>query len=397
MPEHVALTDLVAINPKYNLAKGEAAPFLEMAKLPVIGSKISKWDQKAFNGGGSRFQNGDTLFARITPCTENGKIGFVDSLCDGQTAFGSTEFTVISPKDGTHPQFVYYLCASNHVRMPAIESMIGSTGRQRVPNWIFKNIKVTCFSFAEQERIAEILSSVDESIRAAEAVIAQAERVKRGLMEDLLTDGLGNEAIAHGEAPEGWELGRISNLCEINSENLTSKTASDFAFNYVAIVDVSDGQILGSVETTYAEAPSRARRIVRDGDMVVSTVRPYLKGFSKIKAQQDGFVVSTGFCVLRPIQGRTILEFINQIVFSEAFIEHLKQRMAGSNYPAVKATDVGDFQFPIPPFTEQVHIAKILSSVDDQIVANRASAEQLRRLKRGLMDDLLTGRVRTVS
>ena len=191
--------------------------------------------------------------------------------------------------------------------------------------------------------------------------------------------------------PAGWSIKRISEICEINPKGLSAKTDPTYAFNYVAIDDLDEGRISNSTRLTFAEAPSRARRLVRAGDVVVSTVRPYLRAFSKVHDSEDGFVVSTGFCVLRPKAGVTTQDFMTQLVFSEPFVEHLKTRMTGSNYPAVKAEDIEEFELFLPPLREQERIAEILTSVDDSIRATEAVIVQVERMKRGVIEDLLTG------
>ena len=398
--ERVLLIHLAEINPQYNLVKDEAAPFLEMAKLPVIGGKIATWDQKEFKGSGSRFQNGDTLFARITPCTENGKIGFVDFLCDTQTAFGSTEFTVLSPKNGTHPEFIYYLCSSNHVRVPAIEFMIGSTGRQRVPNWVFKNITVPRFSFAEQRRIAEILTSVDDSIRATELVIEQAECVKRGLMEDLLTGGLGDEAVLCDELSEGWSFKELKEICSIRGEYGANAPKSDYDPSLPRYVRITDIDARGNLqEATAVSIPHEkaASYILDEGDIVIARSGATV-GKSYIHTADNGECAFAGYLVrfrLRPeIASHDWLKYVFQ---SKPYWDWVRDNQRAGAQPNINAKEYGSYLLKVPPLVEQQRIAKILGSIDKQISQNRRVVAQLQRLKRGLMDDLLTGRVRTVS
>ena len=400
MPEYVLLTDLAAINPRYDLAKNEAVPFLEMAKLPVIGSRITTWDQRVFTGGGARFQNGDTLFARITPCTENGKIGFVDFLSDGQTAFGSTEFTVISPKDGNHPQFLYYLCSSRHVRAPAIESMIGSTGRQRVPNWIFKNIKVACFSFAEQERIAEILSSVDDGICATEAVIAQAERVKYGLMEDLLTGGLGSKVITRGDVPEGWRASRLGDVCAIQAGagfpiKHQGRTGEKYPFYKVSDMNSAGNEIfMNNANNTVSEEVrvELGAKILPAGAVIFPKIGAAIATNKKRIVTRDSLVDNNVIGIVAQ-SGKVSERYLFYIMLAK----NLSDFASTAGVPSIRKSTLEEFIICLPDIRKQNEIANTLSSVDELFATNLATVNQLRRLKRGLMDDLLTGRVRTIS
>jgi type I restriction enzyme S subunit len=128
----VPLPDLIEVNPSRSLPKGEVAPYLDMANMPTRGHVPQGWVDRAF-GSGMRFCNGDTLVARITPCLENGKTAFVDFLHDGQVAWGSTEYIVLKPKLPLPDEFAYCLARSDSFREFAIQSMTGSSGRQRVP------------------------------------------------------------------------------------------------------------------------------------------------------------------------------------------------------------------------------------------------------------------------
>ena len=127
-----ALDDAIEVNPKRSLRRGEPAPYLDMAGMPTKGHAPDAVAEREF-GSGMRFTNGDTLVARITPCLENGKTAFVDFLQDGQVGWGSTEYIVLRPKPPLPGEFAYCLARSPEFRDFAIQSMTGSSGRQRVP------------------------------------------------------------------------------------------------------------------------------------------------------------------------------------------------------------------------------------------------------------------------
>lgn len=126
-----SLTDFVAINPPRLLPKGKKAPYLEMANAPTRGPRPSKWTDR-LPISGCRFRNGDTLLAKITPCLENGKTAFVDFLQADSVGWGSTEFIVLSPKQPIPPPVGYLLAREESFRAYAIQSMSGTSGRQRV-------------------------------------------------------------------------------------------------------------------------------------------------------------------------------------------------------------------------------------------------------------------------
>lgn len=160
----VRAADFVEFNPRLSIKKGAMATKVAMDKLQPFTKKIPATEQAEFSGG-SKFCNGDTIMARITPCLENGKTAFVDILTDGEVAFGSTEFIVMRARDGiSDPQFVYYLATSPAFRNVAIKSMVGSSGRQRVQQGVLDELELTVPPLAEQRKIGAFLAALDQKI-----------------------------------------------------------------------------------------------------------------------------------------------------------------------------------------------------------------------------------------
>ena len=129
--ETINLSEIAVLNPKRTIAKGTLARSIEMAQLPTSGSFPAGWDMKEYNGG-MKFQNGDTLMARITPCLENGKVAYINFLEENEVAFGSTEYIVIASKGAIAPEVFYFLTRHNDFVDFAVKNMNGSSGRQRV-------------------------------------------------------------------------------------------------------------------------------------------------------------------------------------------------------------------------------------------------------------------------
>ena len=160
----VRAADFVEFNPRLSIKKGAMATKVAMDKLQPFTKKIPATEQAEFSGG-SKFCNGDTIMARITPCLENGKTAFVDILANGEVAFGSTEFIVIRAREGiSDPQFVYYLATSPAFRNVAIKSMVGSSGRQRVQQGVLDELELTVPPLAEQKKIGDLLATLDQKI-----------------------------------------------------------------------------------------------------------------------------------------------------------------------------------------------------------------------------------------
>ena len=157
------LRDIAEINPKETLKKGSVCKKISMDKLIPYCRDIDDFELDAFNGG-AKFRNGDTIMARITPCLENGKISQINCLNQDEVGFGSTEFIVFRAKEGVDKDFLYYLISSDLVKQPAIKSMVGSSGRQRVQNDVVADLDIKIPELSEQRRIGALLKDLDDKI-----------------------------------------------------------------------------------------------------------------------------------------------------------------------------------------------------------------------------------------
>lgn len=160
----IRATDFIEFNPRMSIKKGTIATKVAMDKLQPFTKKIPDSEKASFSGG-SKFRNGDTIMARITPCLENGKTAFVDILGKDEVAFGSTEFIVMRAREGiSDPQFIYYLATSPWFRNIAIKSMVGSSGRQRVQQSVLDDLVLNVPPLEEQKKITSFLCVLDQKI-----------------------------------------------------------------------------------------------------------------------------------------------------------------------------------------------------------------------------------------
>lgn len=174
-PRTKILNDYAFINPLRSLSKGTTARYIDMSSLPTKGSFPTNWEQKAYNGG-MKFQNGDTIMARITPCLENGKTAYINFLDEAEIAFGSTEYIVLSPHKDFCSELLYFLARYDDFVAYAVSHMNGSSGRQRVSgndiaNYIMPDIpkeNIVTFEKRAQVIMEVIKNNSFESRRLAE-------------------------------------------------------------------------------------------------------------------------------------------------------------------------------------------------------------------------------------
>lgn len=176
-----SLGNVFDLNPRRDLAKGTIATYLDMQSTPTIGHRPSSLRKREF-GSGVKFMNGDTLLARITPCLENGKTAYVDFLQEGRVGWGSTELIVLRPKPPLPPFFGYLLARDPRFRAFAINSMTGSSGRQRVDVGSLARYKLVVPDAA----VAEAFGRVVEPLRARIAANSEMQATLAALRDTLL-------------------------------------------------------------------------------------------------------------------------------------------------------------------------------------------------------------------
>jgi len=184
------LSDVLDINPRRSLRKGEAAPYLDMQHMPTRGHRAMSWNPSRPFASGTRFINGDTLMARITPCLENGKTAFVDFLDEGTVGWGSTEYIVLRPKEPLSPEFAYFLARTPELRDHAVQNMTGSSGRRRVSAEAIGRFEVGVPPADTAAAFAEAVRPLMASVRCNAAEYRHLVETRDALLPRLVTGSL---------------------------------------------------------------------------------------------------------------------------------------------------------------------------------------------------------------
>lgn|GEM_PF-271418 len=222
MIQLVRFADFVEINPKVELNRGEEYPFIDMAIVEPGRRYVRAIENRIYSGGGSKFSSGDVLFARITPCLENGKIvQFKDY--DKRKGFGSTEFFIFrAKKQISDSSFIYYLVLTDTIRKPAEKSMSGASGRQRANLTSIVDIKIQLFPLPTQQKIAAILSAYDDLIENNTRRIKILEEMAQAIYREWFVnfrfhghEGVQMEESELGPVPKGWEVKRLDEVAEV--------------------------------------------------------------------------------------------------------------------------------------------------------------------------------------
>lgn len=232
------LQEIAFLKPTETLKKGDIAPNIPMANIKEFQRDVVKIDYGEFRGG-TKFRNGDTLLAKITPCLENGKTAFVNCLQEDEIGFGSTEFIVLRAKENIDERFLYYLSISPEFRKQAISLMEGTSGRKRVNENALKISDFLIPDFEEQKKIANILSAIDDKISLNNQINQELEAMAKTLYDYWFVQfdfpdqngkpykSSGGKMVYHPELkreiPEGWG---VEDLKDFESKIITGKTPS---------------------------------------------------------------------------------------------------------------------------------------------------------------------------
>jgi type I restriction enzyme, S subunit len=275
----------------------------------------------------------------------------------------------------------------------------------------FKNFKASLPTRKEQTVIANYLgrktAEIDELIAQKERLIELYEEEKSAIINQAVTKGIDPDVRLKdsgvdwlGEIPEGWNCSRLKYQVTINDESLPETTDDEYQLKYVDISSVKCGEgIINHQEYSFINSPSRARRIVRHGDVIVSTVRTYLKSIVKIENPEKNLIVSTGFAVIRP--RKVNYRYIGYAFHSEHLIGEIISRSTGVSYPAINASEIGDISVPIPNNKDQIaivnHIEKETARIEAKIAKTKRIIELQKEYRTALISEVVTGKIKVAA
>lgn len=260
----------------------------------------------------------------------------------------------------------------------------------------------------EQQRIVDYLdkklATIDHRVEVLEKEKDAYARLKKSVINQAVTRGLNpNVSLKDsgidwiGMIPEHWELMRIKDVVSINKDSLGEDTDETYKFRYIDISNVSsEGEITLSDEMYFYDAPSRARRIVRKGDVIVSTVRTYLRAIAQIDFEAKDIIASTGFAVLSPKECMCS-SYLAYVIRSSCIVDSICAQSTGVSYPAISSSKLSAIDMPLPSLSEQQAIADYLdekcAKIDAAIENISKQIEASKRLKKAVINEAISGKV----
>lgn len=340
--------------------------------------------------------------------SKNGSIGII-KIVDWDWEFSIfVSLALIKTNKDIYNEYLKYLLQSEivwwQIKLRAKQGTVTNLHLEEI-----RELEIPTPSLPVQRRIAQILTTTDAVIEKTQAAIAKYKAIKQGMLHDLFTRGIdlvtNQLRPSYAEAPElykesklgwipkEWDESPLEELVDIDLEQLNSTTDPDFSFFYIDISSVSTGQIIyPNHPFRFQDAPSRARRIIKHNDILMSSVRPNLKAFAHFKRKSNyQFIASTGFAILSP-KIKTDIDFVYQVLFTEYFERQIDKYVVGSNYPAINSTDLKNLLVNTPKKHEQKAISKRILTIDNKLQSEQNYLQKLQNIKKGLMEDLLSGK-----
>jgi type I restriction enzyme S subunit len=316
----------------------------------------------------------------------------------------SRSIAALRPKNNINQKFLYYFLSCNY---QILNDSAQGSAQGIINKTILSNVKMPIPSLEEQTQIASFLdyktNLIDTTIEKKKRLIELLKEKRQAVINEAVTKGLNPNVPMKDsgvewlrEIPEHWKIKKLKHVVSCNDDTLNDNTDKDLEINYIEIGNVSiENGIENYTSMKFSESPSRARRIIKENDIILSTVRTYLKAITKVNRQYDNYIASTGFAVLRSKNINS--NFLGAIVKSENFIDEIISLSVGVSYPAINSSILLDISIPLPPEDEQLIISDKIDKefvyFQNLISKIEVAIEKLQTYRQSLILEAVTGKI----
>ena len=393
--------EFIDFNPKISLKKGTSAKKIAMDKLMPFTKKVSGYEIASYSGG-TKFCNGDTIMARITPCLENGKTAYVDFLEKGEIAFGSTEFIVMRAKEGiSDSQFIYYLSVSPYFREIAIKSMVGSSGRQRVQQSVLEELELLMPLLEEQEKIGQFLKKIDDKIALNQQINNNLEQQAQAIFKSWFVDF----EPFNGTMPFDWEIGSLEEIVDFQngyafkSKELLSEPSENcyqvFKQGHIAR---GGGFIPDGTKSWYPKSlTSKLEKFVlKKGDILMAMTdmkdNVAILGNTAIMPLDNEYILNQRVGHLRANGYKGITyPYIYLLTNSTDFLVDLRSRAHSGVQVNLSSAEIKTSKTVLPSEIVNKAFSKITLPMFEAIISNQLENKRLVQLRDVLLPKLMSG------
>lgn len=396
------LGDFMEFNPKISLKKNTVARKITMDQLVPHSRDIYSWTYEPYSGG-AKFQNGDTIMARITPCLENGKHAFISLLEENEIAYGSTEYIVIRGRCGiSDNRFVYYLTHYPSFKEAAVKSMVGSSGRQRAQVDVLENLTMKLPAIPEQRRIAEALSILDDKIKVNKRINDNFviepffEILLIWAITTLINDNLEQQGQALFEEyvmnPNMPRTQLLSDYALINPTRTIAKGRA------ARCIDMSSLPTKGTFPSDWTFKEYNGGMKFQNGDTIMARITPCLENgktaYINFLDENEVAFGSTEYIVLSAHEG-----FCSELLYFLAryddFVSYAVSHMNGSSgRQRVSGNDIANYVMPEITNETMDVISEKLHGIMEVIKNNSLESRRLAEIRDTLLPRLMSGELK---
>ncbi len=379
-----SLSEICYINPRKSEIKDlpdeEKVTFLSMDSVNDDG-KITKKEIKSLNevyNGYTYFKKNDVLFAKITPCMENGKGAIAD--IDTEIGFGSTEFHILRSNEDIIPEWIHCFLSLKSIRKIAEAKMTGSAGQKRVPNKFFDYIKIPLPPIEIQQKIVHILDNAEK----LKEWRLKADELTNEYLKSLFMDMFGDPR----DNSKSWDIVNFNKIAKIEKTSVNPDKMVENS-NYIGLehIESETGCILNIM--TVQDAGLKSNKYVFDEECVLyGKLRPYL---NKVALPNFKGVSSTDILPIKSIEGISNKYFIKFLLSHPYYIKKSTEMSTGANLPRISSKAIEKFKVYSPPLKLQNQFAEIVKNVETLKNYQKQSKVQIDNLFNNLMQNAFKG------
>lgn len=387
------LSEIAYINPRESIGKGVVAKKVPMDKLQPFCRDVPEFVLEEYKGG-TKFRNGDTIMARITPCLENGKIAKVSVLSNDEVGFGSTEYIVFRAIDGvSDADFLYYLICSPLVRNPAIKSMVGSSGRQRVQTDVVANLDIELPPLEEQRKIGELLKTFDDKIKLNNEINNNLEQQAKAIFKSWFVDF---EPFG-GVQPFEMQFIQLQELCKVVTKGTTpttlGKSFTRSGINFIKAESILDNHSIDSSKFAFIDEETNAllkRSVIKAND-IIFTIAGTLGRFAMVDNSVLPANTNQAVAIIRPDETKVTPAYLYSFFIGNWHNEYYSKRIQQAVQANLSLTTIKSLPIAVLNNTTMSNYDKLVSPLFVLMKNNEEENRRLFKLRDALLPKLMSG------
>lgn len=378
------LSEIAHINPKESICKGITAKKVPMDKLQPFCRDIPEFVLEEYKGG-AKFRNSDTIMARITPCLENGKISKVSIFDNDEVGFGSTEYIVFRAIEGvSDADFLYYLICSPLVRNPAIKSMVGSSGRQRVQTDVVADLDIELPNIEVQRKIGSILRTLDDKITLNNTINNNLEQQIKTLYTYYFIDG----------RKDDWKEIPLSEIIFFQEgPGIRNWQYAEDGVKFINIRCINNGEIDTSTSNKISneEANGKYSHFMLEPYDIVMSCSGTLGRYAIVQQKDLPLCLNTSVIRFRPKNYASDYSYVYGYITSNEFLNQQQMMANGSAQVNFGPTHLKKIVIYEPPMQLRKEFNDLVFSMIESLIVNREERNSLIKIRDTLLPKLISG------